>query len=168
MKLIARYDGVEVELQVERNGREYRVLFGDRWVGADLAECGPYVRSLRLDDGTQYGLVHHREGSTYEIALAGASFQIEMLDPLSARRKGREDESSAGGIVKAPMPGRVVRLIVAPRQSVRKGSSLLILEAMKMENEIQSPIDGVVDRIFVSPGDTVEGGAELVHVAPLD
>jgi biotin carboxyl carrier protein len=49
---------------------------------------------------------------------------------------------------------------------VRKGAGLLVLEAMKMENEIQAPADGVVDKFFVKAGDTVDGGADLVHVAP--
>jgi biotin carboxyl carrier protein len=66
--------------------------------------------------------------------------------------------------LKALMPGRVVRLLVNNGDSVRRGQSLLILEAMKMENDIQSPVDGVVDEIFVSSGDTVEAGGQLLHV----
>jgi biotin carboxyl carrier protein len=70
-----------------------------------------------------------------------------------------------GGVVKALMPGRVVRLLVAKGEVVRKGAGLLILEAMKMENEIQCPVDGTVDEIFVEAGTTVENGADLVHIA---
>ncbi|MBK5260932.1 MAG: hypothetical protein JJE51_15185 [Thermoanaerobaculia bacterium] len=62
------------------------------------------------------------------------------------------------------MPGRVVRILVEPGAAVRKGAGLLILEAMKMQNEIQAPVDGVVDAIFVESGSTVEGGADLLHI----
>jgi biotin carboxyl carrier protein len=62
------------------------------------------------------------------------------------------------------MPGRVVRVLVARGDAVRKGTGLVILEAMKMENEIQAQADGTVDEIFVEPGQTVEAGADLVHI----
>ena len=62
------------------------------------------------------------------------------------------------------MPGRVVRVLVNQGDQVRRGTGLLILEAMKMENEIVSPADGAVDAIFVSSGQTVEAGADLVHI----
>jgi biotin carboxyl carrier protein len=65
------------------------------------------------------------------------------------------------------MPGRVVRVLVAKGDTVARGAGLLILEAMKMENEIQAPAAGVVDEVFVTAGQTVELGAELVHIAPI-
>ena len=80
------------------------------------------------------------------------------------KRKRREDELGEGGVIRAMMPGRIVRVMVGKGELVRKGSVLLVLEAMKMENEIQAPGDGTVDQIFVEAGQTVESGAELVHV----
>jgi biotin carboxyl carrier protein len=62
------------------------------------------------------------------------------------------------------MPGRVVRVLVAQGDAVRKGTGLLILEAMKMENEIQALADGTVQEVFVTPGQTVEAGADLMHI----
>ena len=164
MKLIARHEGSEIEVEVQRHGTGYRIRLGDRWVVADFANAGPYVRSLRLEDGTQFSLVHHREENTHEITLAGSNVKVEVIDPLSLKRRRREDESGAGGTIKALMPGRVTRVLVAEGDAVRKGAGLLILEAMKMENEIQAPADGTVERIFVTSGQTVEGGAELIRV----
>jgi biotin carboxyl carrier protein len=97
--------------------------------------------------------------------MRGAMFSVEMIDPLAAKRKRRDDEVGATGVVKALMPGRVVRVLVSKGDTVAKGAGLLILEAMKMENEIQAPVGGTVDEIFVEPGQTVEGGADLVHVS---
>jgi biotin carboxyl carrier protein len=71
----------------------------------------------------------------------------------------------SSGAVLALMPGRVVRILVSKGDAVRKGAGLLILEAMKMENEIQAPADGTVDELLVTPGQTVEAGAELVKIS---
>lgn len=165
MRFIARHGEREIEVHVERHAGGYRVRLGDRWVDADLVNAGNYVRSLRLEDGTQVSLVHHASGNTNEISLGGTIVIVDIIDPLAARRRRREDEMGGGGIVKALMPGRVVRVLVAKGESVRKGAGLLILEAMKMENEIQAPADGVVDELFVTAGQTVESGTDLVHIS---
>jgi biotin carboxyl carrier protein len=165
VKLIAREGGNEFEVEVQRHGTGYRVRINDRWIEADFVQVGPYVHSLRLDDGTQRSIGHHREGNTHEISLGGATMAVDIIDPLAAKRRGREDEMGGGGVVKAMMPGRVVRVLVAEGDTVRKGAGLLILEAMKMENEIQAPADGTIDKLFVEPGQTVESGAELLHIS---
>jgi 3-methylcrotonyl-CoA carboxylase alpha subunit len=166
VRFIARREGVDIPVEVERAGAGYRVKIGDRWMTADLVEAGPSLRSLRLEDGTQFSFVHHRSGTTHEISLQASTVHVDVIDPLSLKRKRREDETGGAGVVKALMPGRIVRLLVEPGAAVRKGAGLLVLEAMKMENEIQAPADGVVDQIFVKPGDTVESGVDLAHVAP--
>ena len=165
MKFIAREGGRELEVEVQRHGAGYRVRLDDRWIEADFIDIGRYLRSLRLEDGTQYSLVHHREGNTHQISLDGATVQVDIIDPLAAKRRRREDETGGTGTIKALMPGRVARVLVAKGDAVRKGAGLLILEAMKMENEIQAPADGTVDELFVEPGQTVEAGADLVHIA---
>ena len=165
MRFIVRHGEHEVDVEVHRHGSGYRVRIGDRWLEADLIDIGRYVRSLRLEDGTQIALVHHREGHTHEITFDGASVTVDVIDPIAAKRRRREDEIGATGVVKALMPGRVVRLLVAQGETVRKGAGLLILEAMKMENEIQAPADGTVDQVFVTAGQTVEAGADLLHIA---
>jgi biotin carboxyl carrier protein len=165
VKFIARENGNEIEVEVHRHGSGYRVRVGERWLEADLVSVGPFMRSLRLDDGTQFAIAHHREGNTHEISLGGSTVTVEVIDPLAAKRRRREDEMGSGGVVKAMMPGRVVRVLVAKGDVVRKGAGLLILEAMKMENEIQAPADGTVDELFVEPGQTVESGAELLHIS---
>ncbi len=166
MRFVARYAGEEIPIEVERCGTGYRVRLGDRWLIADLVNAGPYIRSLRLEDGTQLSLIHDREGTAYQISLPDSTVHVDISDPLSLKRSRREDELGEGGVIKALMPGRIIRVMVSKGDSVRKGAALLVLEAMKMENEIQAPADGLVESVFVEPGQTVEGGAELVHIAP--
>jgi biotin carboxyl carrier protein len=166
VRFIARHGGEEIPIEVERQGNAYRVRLGDRWLVADLVNAGPYVRSLRLEDGTQFSIVHDREGNMHQISLPDSTIHVEITDPLSLKRKGREDEVGGGGIIRAMMPGRIVRVSVKKGDSVQKGTSLLVLEAMKMENDIQAPADGVIDALFVEAGQTVESGAELAHLTP--
>jgi biotin carboxyl carrier protein len=165
LKLIARRNGVDVQIDIEREGSGYRVCLDDRCMHADLVNAGKFVRSLRLEDGTQIALVHHREGNMHQISLGDSTIDIELVDPLALKRKRREDETGGSGVVKALMPGRVVKVFVEKGAAVRKGDGLLILEAMKMENEITAPADGVVDELFVTPGQTVENGADLLHLS---
>jgi biotin carboxyl carrier protein len=162
----ARYRDEEIPLEVERHGRTYRVKVGERWIVADLITAGG-LRSLRLDDGTQFLLAHHREGTTHQITIGASRVDIEIVDPLALRRKGGDDHLGDSGIIKALMPGRISRVLVEKGAEVTRGTGLLVLEAMKMENEIPAPANGVVDEIFVKPGDTVEGGADLLHLRAL-
>jgi 3-methylcrotonyl-CoA carboxylase alpha subunit len=164
VRLIARHGADEIPLEIERHGGGYRVRVGERWLTADLVDAGPYFRSLRLEDGTQLALIHHREGNIHEISLADSTIHVEITDPLSLKRKRREDEMGGVGVVTAMMPGRIVRVFVSMGDRVLKGGGLLVLEAMKMQNEIQAPADGLVAQVFVQAGDTVEGGAELVRI----
>jgi 3-methylcrotonyl-CoA carboxylase alpha subunit len=163
MKFIARHEGREFPVEVERLGSGYRVRLGERWIVADLANAGLFVRSLRMEDGTQFVLIDHREGNEHQISLAHRTIRVELTDPLALRR-AREDESTDSGSVRALMPGRIVRVFVQTGETVRKGSPLVILEAMKMENEVQSPRDGIIGQIRVKAGETVEGGAEMIHI----
>jgi biotin carboxyl carrier protein len=165
MKFIAREGGRELPVEVTRHGSGYRVCIDDRCVDADLVRAGGFLYSLRLENGTQVAVSHHREGNMHEINLGGTIVHVEIVDPLAARRRRRDDEIGSGGVIKALMPGRVVRVLVAKGETVRKGAGLLILEAMKMENEIQAPADGVVEEVLVEPGQTVESGAELMHIS---
>jgi len=164
VKLIARHNGDELPVDIERHGGGYVVTMGGRTFAVDLIPAGAFLYSLRLEDGTQFTLTHHRDGHTHEVSLAGSKVVVDIVDPLSLRRRSREDAGGAGGVVNALMPGRIVRVLVNQGDVVRKGAGLLILEAMKMENEITAPADGTVDELFVAVGDTVEAGTPLVHI----
>jgi len=166
VKFVARHGGEEILVEVERLADGYRVRIGDRWMHVDLIDAGRFLRSVRLEDGTQLSLIHHRNGTTHEISLGDSTIHVDIVDPLSIKgRRGTEDMGAAGTL-KALMPGRIVRVMATKGESVRKGAGLLVLEAMKMENEIQAPVDGIVEEVFVQAGQTVENGADLVRIAP--
>jgi 3-methylcrotonyl-CoA carboxylase alpha subunit len=99
-----------------------------------------------------------REGEAVSVILDGATHELRHLDPRAP--SGAAD--SAGGRVVAPMPGRVLAILVAPGDAVARGAVLLVLEAMKVQMRITAPADGTVAAIRCAVGDLVDDGAELV------
>jgi biotin carboxyl carrier protein len=100
--------------------------------------------------------------------MAGGEIHVVQVDDERAVRlgalAGTAERGGAGGKVKAPMPGLVLRVEVEEGQSVAAGDGLVVLEAMKMENEIKAPVDGRVTAVHVNDGQAVDKGTVLVEV----
>jgi len=88
--------------------------------------------------------------------------RVESRD--KRERSPSANRAGASGIVRAPMPGRVVKVLVGLGASVEQGAGVVVVEAMKMENELVSPVSGSVARVLVEAGDAVERGAPLVEI----
>ncbi len=129
----------------------------------DLLRPSPEAFHMLIDDGSwEAGCVPSADG--YLVDVVGVTTSVAVVDP---RRKAlRLGAANAGGLLSTQMPGRVVRLLVALGDAVKKGQPLVVVEAMKMENELKSPIDGKVAEICVAEGTTVESGARLLRVDP--
>ncbi len=169
MRYIIEIQGESVPVEVQPLGAgRFTVRLGDgptREVNAHLGQQGVHLR-----DGLGTTSVHraHRDETTYA-HTAGHTVALRVQSPAAARRREKSRAASlAGGsrIVVSPMPGRVVKVLVAPGQHVEPGQGVVIVEAMKMENELRAETAGTVQTIKCAPGDTVEGGAELVILAP--
>lgn len=107
------------------------------------------------------------EGSEERVSvtLAGYFYDIGLEDERErAAHAAERAAGKSGGLVNAVMPGVVVELLVQKGQAVEKGQPLLILSAMKMQNEIAAPQAGVVQELFVAPGQAVAAGARLVSL----
>jgi biotin carboxyl carrier protein len=136
-----------------------------RWEGesheVDLLKPSPEAYSMLIDgESWEAGAVPAEGG--FLVDIMGRSTHVDVVDP---RRKAlRHAAAAAGGTITTQMPGRVVRLLLAVGDPVRKGQPVLVVEAMKMENEMKSPIDGRVAEILVAEGSTVEAGTKLVKV----
>jgi len=107
-------------------------------------------------------------GRRWALGAAGERFELDVQDDRAKQIEaltGQGRRPAPGGVVKAPMPGLVVRVEVTAGQEVEAGAGLVIVEAMKMENELRAPQRGVVQQVHVSAGDRVEKGAPLVTLS---
>lgn len=160
---------------------KYRVSVGGRQVEVDVSprgvsldgrpvDCGlepvpgTPVYLLRLGESVR-PVVLSREGRDWLVEWSGERLKVS-LDVGELRGSGGRPGGSGAGtaVVRAPMPGLVLRVEVEAGEQVRSGTGLVVLEAMKMENEIRSPRDGVVRKVWVRAGEAVEKGAELVEI----
>ncbi len=136
-----------------------------RRVEADAVQMGPGAYSILLD-GRSFELHVEAAGDRLLLRAAGREFRVEIADPRSWRRgRGVGVDVAGHQQVTAPMAGKIVRVLVATGQHVEAGQGLFVVEAMKMQNEIQSPKAGTVERLLAEPGRTVETGEVLAVVA---
>ncbi|WP_456327104.1 biotin/lipoyl-containing protein [Archaeoglobus sp.] len=106
----------------------------------------------------------------YKVVLNDKSFNVSIREPgvilpKKVEKKEKKVEVVEGEAVKAMLPGVVTKIIVKEGESVKKGDTIMILEAMKMENEVKSPKDGIVKQIVVKEGDRVEVGDVLAVIS---
>jgi 3-methylcrotonyl-CoA carboxylase alpha subunit len=151
-------DGEEtrtVEATVSGAGWELRI--GQRRVTAAARFAPDGAATLTLD-GAQSRAVVLDHGDDIAVFIDGAGWRLARVDPL-APPAGADAHA---GRLSAPMPGRVVQLLVAPGDAVRQGQPLIVIEAMKMEHTIAAPRDGTVETVRYVVGDLVEEGAELI------
>lgn len=121
--------------------------------------------SIRID-GHVIDLTVEGEPPHIGVVASGRRAYVHVeSDRMRAASAARGRSGTVGdGIVTSPMPGRVVKILVSAGEEVAVGAPLVIVEAMKMENELVAARAGTVGEIFVKPGDTVEGGAKLVAI----
>jgi pyruvate carboxylase subunit B len=108
-------------------------------------------------------------GSRWALGAAGLRYEVTVVDERTRRIQSltaRPADAAAVVIVRAPMPGLVLRVEVAVGETVPAGAGLVVVEAMKMENELRAPRPGQVAAVHVAAGATVERGAPLVTLEP--
>ena len=161
--LVLRSGGAERTLSATQSGDGWRLDAGDgvrhaaaKWLADD--------RLAVALDGVRRTLRFVDRAGAITVFLGGNSWSFETVDPLAPP----EDDVLGRGRLTAPMPGRVVQLLVAPGDAVRQGQPLIVVEAMKMEHTIAAPRDGIVAAVHFAPGDPVEEGAELLALADAD
>jgi biotin carboxyl carrier protein len=102
--------------------------------------------------------------SSGEVSVNGRTFRVEVFDPRGLRSRERGGESQGPRKIVAPMPGRVIRVLVEANQKVEAGQGLIVVEAMKMQNEMKSPQAGTVVEVKTAPGAAVTAGDVLMVI----
>lgn len=155
---------LEVEL-VERLGKLLVTVDGEP-LDVHYEEADQLGQVLLLHEGRSHAISIEGDGHRVDVTLAGHHYALTLEDEREHAAHLAETEACrGGGAVDAIMPGVVVEVLVAEGDKVTQGQPLLVLEAMKMQNEIPAPADAQVERLHVEPGQAVKAGEKLVTLA---
>jgi glutaconyl-CoA/methylmalonyl-CoA decarboxylase subunit gamma len=119
-------------------------------------------------DGIEFEVLVDGEGTSWSATVDGRTFQIEIPDaaPVTKKKRSGSGKKKKSGTVSANIPGKVVTVEVKAGDEVVEGQVILILEAMKMQNEIQAPISGTVSSVNCEEGQAIEANIPLVIIEP--
>jgi biotin carboxyl carrier protein len=145
-------------VEVEVNGRNYALTVHQPQEGIVLLQSGNRVYDFRVEP-------HRRSREVFDVTLRGRAYAIRIVDPKRLRSgENSHGHDHASAEITAPMPGKVVRVLVEAGAEVEAGAGILVVEAMKMQNEMKTPRAGVVTTIHAKIGDTVNAGDVLAVV----
>ena len=166
MRYVATIDGAEHEVEVEELSAEnFAINFGGTRYEADLRRVGPASVSIIINNRSfDFDLL--REGEEVVIASYAGAMRLTLIDAARHSMRSRKAPREVSGRVeiKAAIPGRVVNVLVAAGDEVTAQQGVIIVEAMKMENELKSPKAGKVTEVKVAAGQTVEKGELLLVI----
>jgi biotin carboxyl carrier protein len=156
----------EVVIEVEDDGAgRYQVRLGGRVHRVDAFRHDFGTLSLIVDTAS-YTATFDERGAQVRVRVRDGVFPLEILPEQRLRKRRALGTLTVEGRqeITAPLPGRVLKVLVAPGEAVKQGQPLLVLEALQMENELRSPRDGTVAQLQVQAGQDVAGGARLLVV----
>jgi biotin carboxyl carrier protein len=156
-------DGKNYRLELERADGAWSCRLDGREIEVDAVLARPDVLSLRIGNNA-YEVKCERVGGDLHLWVGSERFAAEVRDPRSLRGRARAADDHGPRKLTAPMPGKVVRVLVREGDEVSLGSGVAVVEAMKMQNEIKSPKKGTIQKILVSEGAAVNAGDVLAIV----
>jgi len=166
MKYFATVNGRAHEVELFEERGELAVRVDGKPLAIRYEEVDDLGQVIALCEGKSYALSLEGSEERVSVTLAGNFYEIELENERErAAHAAERAGGKSGGVVNAIMPGVVVELLVKKGQAVEKGQPLLILSAMKMQNEIAAPQAGVVKELFVAAGQAVAAGAKLALLA---
>lgn len=157
-------NGKQYQLDLERANAGWRCRLDGREIKVDAVLARRDVLSV-LIGGRAYEVKREWTATDMHLWVGSARYAAELRDPRSLRsRRGAAVDEKGPRKLLAPMPGKVVRVLIGERQAVEAGQSILVVEAMKMQNEIKSPKKGTVQKIVAAEGANVNAGDVLAVV----
>jgi biotin carboxyl carrier protein len=167
MRLNAEVEGERFSVEVRREGARVLAEVGGRRYELEAHGVGAGEYML-LSDGRVYECRVGRArdgGSPLSVTVGAREYEVTLTDPKRLRGAGVAHAHDSGRAqVTAPMPGKIVRVLVEAGQQVEAGQGVVVVEAMKMQNELKSPKGGAVAELRAEPGATVNAGDVLVVI----
>ena len=123
-------------------------------------------RKIKVD-GEEFEVDIMMKDNNWEVSINGKKFKVEseaMIKPKKRRKMSTRKEQMGSGIVSSAIPGKVVSILVSEGEEVKQGEVVLILEAMKMQNEIKAPLGGVIRKVSCTTGHRVEANVPLLEI----
>lgn len=159
--------GQEHELEVEEHGGSFRVRLGDRWHPIDLVRVGETARYSLLLDHHPYDVFAEAGPHGYHVVIGARLYAISTPGPARGRRSGEAGDIDATTdtgewVLTSPMAGVVQQVMVQPGDEVEAGQVVVVVEAMKMQNDLHARRAGTVKAVYVSEGQRVDQGAPLL------
>jgi biotin carboxyl carrier protein len=165
----SRFVDHDVELKAaESSSAPRQVRVGNRTAEAHCEVIAPGEYSFLIEGRSWSAFVSKRVGDSpgpggpYVVNVGPREYLVELRDPRQWRQRGSSLEAEGPQEITAPMPGKIVKVLVTEGQDVKRDQGLLVIEAMKMQNELRAPRAGRVERVYMAEGRGVESGARLV------
>ncbi len=167
MKLIAQIDEEKHEINIKREDNKVFAEIGDRKYELEASQPEPNVYLLKHDGKIFEVFVspNSKSDEPFKVKVGTDDFEVQISDPKKLRGTGSSDTNTDGvAEIKTAMPGKIVRILLEENAEVKSGEGVIIVEAMKMQNEMKSPKDGIIKEIRFNEGDTVNAGDVLVII----
>jgi len=167
MKLIAEQNNEGREIELTRNDSNLTADIDGKRYEIEASEPEPNVYLLKHENKVYQIFVAPNDtpSEPFTVTVGNQNFEIKISDPKSLRGTGAESGQTTGASeIKTAMPGKVVRVLAEVGAEVNTGDGVIIVEAMKMQNEMKSPKDGVIKEIRFAEGATVNAGDVLVII----
>jgi biotin carboxyl carrier protein len=160
------WKGSRQVISLEQKAGRYIVSYGGMVLETDVRELPDGTKSF-LVGGRSFVVSVARADTRILVSVGGTALSLRSPGKEApGRERGEEAGETSSTLVRAPMPGRVIKISVAESETVRRNQTLAVVEAMKMENEIKSPREATVRRIFVAAGDLVDADKPLLELEP--
>ena len=167
MRYMAIIGGEERLIEVTPRENGYRVVIGERELDLDAVHLQGFALSLIAGTGSYRCDIDPGKNGQIRVLVGETVYPLEILDERRLRMRRAAGKFTLEGPqrIDAPMPGKVTRVLVKVGDQVEEGQGLVVVEAMKMENELKSPKAGKVTELHAVEGEAVESGAKLAVVS---
>lgn len=166
-RLLIQNDGSTSDVFFQRQASHVLLRYLTQELDFQYFENSAYLLLTQNDHIFHITLLSTTDTGEYHFDINGEKIGVHVINPKTHAPEAPGKEGALGPqVLKANMPGRVVRILVTEGQDIEKDQAVLVLEAMKMENEMSLACAGRIRSILVREGDTVEGGQKLVELEP--